>query len=197
MKLLFLTLLFGLAFADPDTETAAESNADANADPWYLYGGYGAYPAHYGNYLYPRHYGYSYATYAGYPYATGYRLLGKRSADADPTAVADSKPESDASADPWYGYYGGYGGYAGYGGYYGYGRRYGYGLGYGYPGRYYGYRHIGKRSADADADADAKPTADPYYGFGGYGYARYYRPHYYGYRYAGYPRYGGYYGFYG
>merc|ERR1712071_605824 len=69
-------------------------------------------------------------------------------------------PEADAGA-----YYG-YGGYAPYA-YSGY-RAYG----YGYP-RYGGYRHFGKRSADAEADA---------YGYGGYGY-----------RYGGYGhRYGGY-----
>merc|ERR1712098_607381 len=74
-------------------------------------------------------YGYygGYRGYGGYGYG-GYRHYGKRSADAEPTAVAD------ADAEP--GYYGGYyGGYRGYGGY-----------GYG------GYRHYGKRSADADAE---------------------------------------------
>merc|ERR1711936_1517463 len=76
------------------------------------------------------------------PYYGYYGFYGKRSADAEPTAVAEAK----ADADPYYGYYGhGYGlGYA----------RYGYGLGhhYGYAGLgHYGYGlgYYGKRSAEA------------------------------------------------
>merc|ERR1719474_2387959 len=83
--------------------------------------------------------------YLGYGGYGGYRHFGKRSADAEPTAVAE------ADAEPGYGY--GYGGY-GYGGYGGY-RLGGYGgyLGFG------GYRHhYGKRSAEADAEP----------GYGGY-----------------------------
>merc|ERR1711944_301297 len=71
-----------------------EAKADANAEPWgvYGYGGYGGYSGYY------RPYG-------------GYGLYGKRSAEptAEPTA------DAEADADAWYGYYGyGHGlGYAG------------------------------------------------------------------------------------
>merc|ERR1719441_56676 len=85
-----------------------------------------------------------------------YGYYGKRSADAEPTAVAEAKPE----ADPYYGYYGlGYHGY-------GYGLR---AYGYGYPYAYGHYGYYGKRSADAEptAVAEAKPEADPYYGYYG------------------------------
>merc|ERR1712117_956243 len=66
-------------------------------------------------------YGY-YGRGYGHGYGHGYGYYrGKRSADAEPTAVAE------AEAEPGYGYYGhGYGGGYGYGGY-GYGRGYGYG----------------------------------------------------------------------
>jgi len=91
-------LFAGLACAEPVAE------ADAKADPWYgYYGGWGGYPA----------WGYSGYSNWGYPGWGGYHLIGKRSADAEPTAAAEAK------ADPWYGYYGGYGyGYPAYG--YGY-----------------------------------------------------------------------------
>merc|ERR1712126_455233 len=96
-----------------------------------------------------------------------YGYYGKRSADAEPTAVAEAKPE----ADPYYGYYGlGYHAYA-----------------YGH----YGY--YGKRSADAEPAAapEAEAAADPYYGYYGLGY------HGLGYRaYGGYYGHGlGYYGY--
>merc|ERR1712083_665169 len=88
---------------------AAAGEADASADPGYLYGHYG-----YG------HLGYAHHGYYGYPYARHYgHYYGKRSADADPTAAAEPK----ADADAFYGY--GYGlAHHGYGyahhGYYGY-----------------------------------------------------------------------------
>merc|ERR1712158_343671 len=86
----------------------ADAEPKADADPYYGYYGLG-------------HYGY----------------YGKRSADAEPTAVAEAKPE----ADPYYGYYGlGYHGY-------GYGLR---AYGYGYPYAYGHYGYYGKRSADAE-----------------------------------------------
>merc|ERR1711877_86544 len=78
----------------------ADAEPKADADPYYGYYGHG---------------------YHGY--------YGKRSADAEPTAVAEAKPE----ADPYYGYYGlGYHGlgYRAYGGYYGHGLGY-YGYGHG------------------------------------------------------------------
>merc|ERR1712025_158231 len=87
---------------------------------------------------------------------------GKRSADE--AAPAASGPNADASADPWYGYYG----YRPYGyGYHGY-RPYGYGY------------YYGKRSAAAEPAASPEAEADPWYGYYGYGY----RP--YGYGYYGY-----------
>merc|ERR1712039_565476 len=95
------------------------ADAEAEADPYLLYGGY-----------YGHAYGY------GYPYAYGhYGYYGKRSADAEPAAA----PEAEAAADPYYGYYGlGYHGlgYRAYGGYYGHGLGY-YGYGHGLYG-YYG-----------------------------------------------------------
>merc|ERR1711874_370407 len=112
MKLLISACLVALALAD------AEPKADA--DPYYGYYGLGYHGLGYGL----RAYGY------GYPYAYGhYGYYGKRSADAEPTAVAGAKPE----ADPYYGYYGlGYHGlgYRAYGGYYGHGLGY-YGYGHG------------------------------------------------------------------
>merc|ERR1711992_441881 len=86
---------------------------------------------------------------------------------------AESGPNPEAEADPWYGYYG-----------YGY-RPYGYGY-YGYrPYGYYGY--YGKRSADegaAESGPNANAEADPWYGY----YGHYYRP--YGYGYYGHGFYG-------
>merc|ERR1712029_848983 len=114
----------------------ADAEPKADADPYYGYYG------------------------LGYPYAYGhYGYYGKRSADAEPTAVAEAKPE----ADPYYGYYG-----LGY-------RGYGYGLrayGYGYPYAYGHYGYYGKRSADAEPAAapEAEAAADPYYGYYGLGY---------------------------
>merc|ERR1739848_264989 len=91
--------------------------ADAAADAYYGYYGYGH---RYG------YYGLGYRGYYGYPYRGYYGRYWKREAEAEPTAAAN--PEADAAADAYYGYYGyglGYRGY--YGGYYGcpYGR-YGY-----------------------------------------------------------------------
>merc|ERR1712142_1089637 len=117
MKLFVFACLVAMALAD------AEPKADA--DPYYGYYGLGYHGLGYGL----RAYGYGH-----------YGYYGKRSADAEPTAVAEAKPE----ADPYYGYYGlGYHGlgYRAYGGYYGHG------LGY------YGYGHYGKRSADAEPAA--------------------------------------------
>merc|ERR1712087_980155 len=128
MKLLISACLVALALAD------AEPKADA--DHYYGYYGLG-------------YHGLGY----GLPYAYGhYGYYGKRSADAEPTAVAEAKPE----ADPYYGYYGlGYHGY-------GYGLR---AYGYGYPYAYGHYGYYGKRSADAEPAAapEAEAAADPYY----------------------------------
>merc|ERR1712228_396574 len=88
--------------------------------------------------------------------------------------AAESGPNANAEADPWYGYYG-YGGH--WGGYRGDYRPYGYGY-YGH--RYYGY--YGKRSADEGTPVQSGPNAnaeaDPWYGYYGHGY---YRPYGYGY----------------
>merc|ERR1711954_443866 len=130
MKLFVFACLLAMALAD------AEPKADA--DPYYGYYGHGYHGLGYRAYGYGLgHYGYGLGYYGGY--------YGKRSADAEPTAVAEAK----ADADPYYGYYGlghayGYGLGHGYGyglGHYGLGyRAYGYGLGhYGYGHGLYGY----------------------------------------------------------
>eukprot|EP00092_Neocalanus_flemingeri_P013399 GFUD01014443.1.p1 GENE.GFUD01014443.1~~GFUD01014443.1.p1 ORF type:complete len:135 (+),score=23.88 GFUD01014443.1:123-527(+) len=109
IKTLAIACLAAVAIAEP------EAKADATADPYLLYGGYG----HHGHLGYA---GYGHLGYAGYGRHLGY--YGKRSADAEPEAKAD------AAADPYlldggYGHHGlgyaGYGhlGYAGYGGHLG------------------------------------------------------------------------------
>merc|ERR1719481_248397 len=86
--------------------------------------------------------------YGHYPYGYGYtHHLGKREAEAEPTAVADAH----------YGYGYGHIGYS-----YGHYPHYGYGH-YPYHGYGYGYRHHGKR------EAEATPEADAHYGHYGYG----------------------------
>merc|ERR1712108_78876 len=108
MKLFVFACLVAMALAD------AEPKADA--DPYYGYYGHGYHGLGYRAYGYGLgHYGYGLGYYGGY--------YGKRSADAEPTAVAEPK----ADADPYYGYYG-----LGH---------YGYGLGY-----------YGKRSAEPTAE---------------------------------------------
>merc|ERR1711974_147587 len=186
MKMLVVLALVAYVVAEPE--------AEAKADPWISYGGYGLGYSRLG-------YGLGYGGYGlGLGYSRGIIGYGKREAEAEPKA----------DAEPWltYGGYGlgysrlgyglGYGGlYGGYGGIYGYGKReaeaepkaaadpwyyggYGYsrlGLGYGglgysglgYSGLYGGYRGIygyGKR----EAEAEPKAAADPWY-YGGYGYS--------------------------
>merc|ERR1711918_181600 len=91
----------------------------------------------------------------------GYGYYGKRSADE--AAPAESGPNANAEADPWYGYYG-------------YAHR---PYGYGYYGHRYGhYGYYGNRSADEAAPAESGPNAnaeaDPWYSYyGGYGYGAY------------------------
>merc|ERR1712112_739627 len=127
MKLFVAVFLVAAAFAEPE--------AEADADAALLYGRYGYTGL-----------GYSGLGYAGlgygYPYTYGARVIGKRSADAEPEA----EPEADADAALLYGAYG----YTGLG-YSGLGYA---GLGYGYP-YTYGTRVIGKRSADAEPEAEA------------------------------------------
>merc|ERR1719398_654551 len=111
-SLLFVAAFLAMALAAPQEQAASGPNAEAEADPWYGYYGY----AH-------RPYGYGY--YGGY-YGHRYGYYGKRSADE--AAPAESGPNANAEADPWYGYYGSYG-Y----------RPYGYGYhGLGYRGYYWG-----------------------------------------------------------
>merc|ERR1711910_313093 len=87
----------------------ASCEAEAEADPGYLYG---AYPALYN--AYPNWPGVSAPGFS----STCYGCYGRKKRDAEPTA--DAEPKADA--DAFYGRY--YGGYLG--GYYGY--PYGYGL---------------------------------------------------------------------
>merc|ERR1712189_44901 len=100
MKLFVFACLLAMALAD------AEPKADA--DPYYGYYGLGYHGLGY------RAYGYGLGHY-GYGHGLGYygHYYGKRSAEAEPTAVAEAK----ADADPYYGYYG---------------HAYGYGLGHAY-----------------------------------------------------------------
>merc|ERR1711974_526657 len=121
---------YGYAHHDGKRSADAEPEADAEADPAYLYAGAYGYPYAYGYYGFRAFTPY-YARSASHqhvstPAATyGISQLHKRSADAEPEADADAAV-----------YYGGYYGHPGYG----YGHRYGYGLGYG---RYYGYGGYG------------------------------------------------------
>jgi len=122
-----------MALAAPQEQAASGPNADAEADPWYGYYGYGG---HWGGYrgYYGRPYGYGKLSkiicqkfkkksikisISISKFLSGY--YGKRSADE--SAPAESGPNANAEADPWYGYYG-YGGH--WGGYRGYYRPYGY-----------------------------------------------------------------------
>merc|ERR1711988_2059317 len=72
----FLAMALGAPQADT-SEAASGPNADAEADPWYGYYGYGYRPYGYG------YYGHRYGYYGYY---------GKRSADAEPTADAAASP---------------------------------------------------------------------------------------------------------
>merc|ERR1712203_1105479 len=163
MKLFLITwVLIASVCAEP------ESEAKADAKPWLAYSNYGyagyPYAAGYAAYPYAGVYG---AGYNGY--ATGYRYLGKRSAD------------SESDAKPWLTY-------ANYG--YPYASTYG---AYAYPSVYrhaayaapayttYGAAHlIGKRSADSEPESwyGAYGYASPYTygGYGSYGYSAY-RPY--------------------
>merc|ERR1712203_637283 len=167
MKLfLIAAVLIASVCAEP------ESEAKADAKPWLAYSNYGyagyPYAAGYAAYPYAGVYG---AGYNGY--ATGYRYLGKRSAD------------SESDAKPWL-TYANYGAYP-------YASTYG---AYAYPSVYrhaayaapayttYGAAHlIGKRSADSEPESwyGAYGYASPYTygGYGSYGYSAY-RPYTYG-----------------
>merc|ERR1712001_680869 len=94
----------------------AESEPEAKADPWLLYGGYYGYPyAHtYASHYYTTPYTYGYAP-RYYANSGGAVHIVKRDAEAEPEANPDAH------------YYGGWGRYYGYGGYYGryYGRPWG------------------------------------------------------------------------
>merc|ERR1711982_102665 len=110
MKVFAVLLLAALAYAAPEAEPKPE--ADAAADAWYSYYGYG-HPGYYGAYrgYYGLGWGGYYGGYYGYPrYGYGYW---KRDAEAEPKAEAEADPAVLYSSV------------------------YGHGLTYGYP--YYGY----------------------------------------------------------
>merc|ERR1739848_252443 len=81
--------------AEPTAEADAE--ADPEADPWLYYHGlgYAARPYGYGYYGHHLGYGLGYSGYYGHH--LGY--AGKRSAEAEPTAEADSEASPTAEAD--------------------------------------------------------------------------------------------------
>merc|ERR1712121_325402 len=102
------------AEAEPSPVANPDANPEAKANPWLLYGGY------YGHGL--GYYGHGLGYY-GYPYV--YYGSKKRSAEAEPSPVANPDASPEAEANPWLLY----GGYYGHGlGYYGHGLGY-----YGYP----------------------------------------------------------------
>jgi len=96
IKYLFLLVLFGVVFCEPEPEGAPEPKGDPSADPWYYYGGYPYYGGHYG-------FGHGY-----YGYGHGYygHLWGRKKRAAEPVAAPASNAEPNA--DPYY-YYGHYG----------------------------------------------------------------------------------------
>merc|ERR1711929_60149 len=109
MKSIVFAALVAAAFADAEPK----ADADAYYGGYYGLGAYGYSGLGYRSYGYAAHpYSYGAYSYAAHPYSYGsYHAIGKRSADAEPTADADA-------------YYGGYYGYGGYAPYsYGYARR--------------------------------------------------------------------------
>merc|ERR1719347_1206190 len=129
MKFFAVACLIAAAFAEPE--------AKADADAALLYGGYGYTGLGYAGLGYSglgyAGYRYPYTGYSAYaPYTYGARVIGKRSADAEPKADADPALLYGA-----YGYTGlGYAGYAGRLGYSAY-------AGYPYLGGYAGYGYGG------------------------------------------------------
>merc|ERR1712004_245860 len=173
MKVLVILCLIAVAYAAPD----AEPEADAAADAWYSYYGYGhpgyygAYRGYYGlgGYGWGGYYGSRYYGYPGY----GYRYW-KRDAESE------AKPE--AEADPAVLYSSVYGHGLTYGAY---GYPYAYGA---YASPYYTYAHhpVTYTAAPAVTYAAAEAWYGRYYGGYGYGYPRYYGGYggYYGRRYG-------------
>merc|ERR1712079_394358 len=180
MKLfLIAAVLIASVCAEP------ESEAKADAKPWLAYSNYGyagyPYAAGYAAYPYAGVYG---AGYNGY--ATGYRYLGKRSADSE----SDAKPwltYANYGAYPYASTYGAYAGaYAAAPAVYGAGY-----AAYTTPYTTYGAAHlIGKREAESEPESwyGAYGYASPYTygGYGAYGGYAAYRPYTYGYRSYGY-----------
>merc|ERR1711993_157218 len=121
---------------------AAYAEAEAEADPYLLYGGYNGYAGWGGwtGYAGLPYGAYGYTGYADHPYAhLGAHIVGKREAEAD--------------ADPAY-FYNGYSGYAGWGyGGYGYAGLAGYYGGYaGYPYAHAAYPYAHAAYAHAPSD---------------------------------------------
>merc|ERR1712193_238481 len=128
MKFIAVACLIAAAFAEPE--------AKAYADAALLYGGFGYTGLGYAGLGYSglgyAGYGYPYTGYSAYaPYTYGARVIGKRSADAEPEAEADPALLYGA-----YGYTGlGYSGYRGLG--------YSAYAGYPYTRAYAGYPYVG------------------------------------------------------
>ena len=72
--------------AEPEAEALANPDAEAAADAWHGYYGYG------------RRWGGYYGGYYGHSYGYGY-YRGKRSADTEPEASAVAEPEANADAE--------------------------------------------------------------------------------------------------
>merc|ERR1712095_53520 len=143
----------------PEAEPKPE--ADAAADAWYSYYGYG-HPGYYG--AYRRYYGLGWGGYYGGYY--GYPRYGYRYWKRD--AEAEAEPKAEAEADPAVLY----------------SSVYGHGLTYRYYANSAGVVHaVAKREADEPVGKGPNPEADAdawygrYYG-GYYGYPRYYGGYY-------------------
>jgi len=228
MKFVFAVLLLaGLALAEPESTPDSNPEADAAAEAWRSYYGYG-----YGGY---RGYGYGgYGGYYGYPgYGYGGYYRGKRDAEAKPAVLASSSALTTPQVVHPYGYAAGYGYGLPYAGHHAIPHAYTvsapavthtvpavtythpaahvYHAGvYGFPHAYgglYGYglpvvapaKEAERKKRDAESDPEATPEADPEAEAAADAWYGYYgRPGYYGHGYGyGGRRWGGYGGYYG